>query len=468
MRSSRESDHGRPVLRLVSSLRWVLAGAVAFSCAASAVEARELDAFPGAAGYGRGAQGGRGGRIVEVVNLADSGPGSLRACVLQTGPRNCTFRVSGVIVLQQSLLVQGMDAGNLSILGQTAPGDGITLTVEPESKSRYRTTLVVKNTHDVIVRNIRLRSQAPATVANVDAVTVEGSQRVYIDHVSGSWATDENISTHAQTSDLTIAYSIFGEGLRKHSKCALLGSDPMGPQNISFWRNLCISNNDRNPDVNHFMGSCIEIVDNLFYNARSEWAEVFSQMPGGTPVSFVGNYFKSGPSTLENTHAITWQDVESTAPPAIYASGNAVWTSPGKTLSMLADNTASATVEHPRCPLNVSTLGDAVSAYQEVVKRAGAFPRDRTDLRFAKEIGAPYVVGIGHLQTMPGTIEPIGSGIPYIDADDDGMADSVEERFGAKVGVSDAWETRDGEEWSNFDRFMEWLSEERLAGHYPE
>src|SRR5690606_32021043 len=115
------------------------------------------------------------------------------------------------------------------------------------------------------------------------------SARVYLDHVSGSWATDENFNAHGDTTELTVAYSIFGEGQDKHSKCVLLGSDPRRPQKITFWRNACISNSDRNPDDNHHGGSCIDIVNNLFFNAKSEWGEIFSQFPGGTPISYVGN-----------------------------------------------------------------------------------------------------------------------------------------------------------------------------------
>ena len=133
---------------------------------------------------------------------------------------------------------------------------------------------------------------------------MEGGSRVYLDHVSGSWATDENVNTYATATNVTIANSIFGEGLQKHSKCALLGSDPKGPQNISLLRNLCISNNDRNPDMNHYAGSCVEIVNNLFYNAKSAFAEVFSQRPGGTPVAIVGNYYKVGPSTIDKSKAV--------------------------------------------------------------------------------------------------------------------------------------------------------------------
>ena len=148
---------------------------------------------------------------------------------------------------------------------------------------------------------------------NVDALTVENSQRVYVDHVSGSWATDENFNAYGQTTELTVAYSIFGEGLRKHSKCALLGSDPTGPQSITFWRNVCVSNNDRNPDNNHYAGSCVDIVDNVFYNAGSEWAEIFTQQPGGTTISLVGNTFKAGPATIQHTYAINWNNIASVA-----------------------------------------------------------------------------------------------------------------------------------------------------------
>ncbi|WP_156419295.1 pectate lyase [Aureimonas sp. AU12] len=437
-------------------------------CAVMAASAATPDAFPGAEGFGRSAQGGRGGRIVEVTNLLDKGRGSLRACVLERGPRTCVFRVAGLIVLEHTLLIDGPAAGQISILGQTAPGEGITLTVTPMADTYFRTVLAVRNTQDVVLRHLRLRAQSAPDVPNVDALTVEASRRVYADHLSGAWASDENVSTYAQVTDLTIAYSIWGEGLRVHSKCALLASHPTGPQSISFWRNLCISNNDRNPDANHFAGSCIEIVDNLFYNARSEWAEVFSQKPGGTPISYVGNTFKAGPSTNERTTAILWQKIDSAAPPRVYARNNAVWAPRPKSITLIDPEVAPFLAFAPQCPLNVSSFDDPGMAYRDVLARAGAFPRDPTDARFVREVGEPGRAGHGKLRMEPGSIDPIAAATPYADEDHDAMPDAIEERFGATPGVYDPWTGVDVNGWSNLDRTLQWLAEERQADRYPQ
>lgn len=430
-------------------------------------EAAAIEAFPGAVGYGKETQGGRYGRIITVDNLNDAGPGSLRACVEATGPRNCVFRVSGTIYLKQSLIAFGPGAAQLSILGQTAPGGGITLTTDPAIDTWKMTPLVAKNTSDVIIRHLRSRPQIDNSVPNVDTVTVENSVRVYIDHFSGSWSTDENFNTHSQATDLTVAYSVWGEGLRNHSKCALIGSDPSGPQDISFFRNLCISNNDRNPDNNHFRGSCIEIVDNVFYNGVSEWGEVFSQQPGGTQISYVGNLFKAGPSTVRHTYAIKWQTVGSVAPPEIFADANDVWAPPNKLITLVEPGTVDRLVRQPACPISVPSFRDPAKAYSDVAKQAGAFPRDDVDRRYFQELAPRNVAGGGTIRSKPGALPALPGGRPYVDADGDGMADSAEARFGAVPGNPDGWIDGDGDGWSNFDEFMQWLSEERIAGRYP-
>ena len=425
------------------------------------------DAFPGAEGHGKTAQGGRGGAIFPVTNLEDSGPGSLRACIEATGPRNCVFRVSGVIKLKRTLLVRS-ENGFISILGQTAPGGGIVLTIEQPQREGRNTPLALKGTNDVLVRHLRIRPRLPNTVKNVDAMTIENSQRVYVDHVSTSWATDENINTHSSATDVTIANSIFAEGLNKHSKCSLLGSDPRTPQNLTFLRNLCLSNRDRNPDNNHYGQSCIEIVNNIFFNALSEWAEVFSQYPGGTPVAYAGNYFKAGPSTNDLTYAIRSHDAAKIADPQIYQEGNVTWAPPTKTIVTVAPDTERFLVSSPPCPLSVSEVAPAAKAYDEVRTRSGAFPRDRLDQAWTKEMGPQGQKGKGRMVSAPGQLPPMQGGAPYKDEDDDGMADSVEAQFGAKPGVSDAWATNTPDGPSHFDAFMAWLSEERIAGRYPQ
>ncbi len=421
-------------------------------------------AFPGAQGFGKYSQGGRGGAIVAVSNLEDHGPGSLRACAEAQGPRNCIFEVGGTIVLKTPIMVTKQNAF-LSILGQTAPGGGILLTIKEENKVNKHTPLIIKGSHDVIIRHIRLRPVLPTSVKNIDALTVEDSARIYVDHVSGSWATDENVNTHANSTDVTIAYSIFGEGQNKHSKCALLGSNPTRAQNITFWKNACISNRDRNPDDNHFGGSCIEIVNNIFYNAISEWGEVFSQYPGGTPISYVGNYFKAGPSTEDLTYAINWNPTLSADNPHIYQKGNEIWTYGNKKVVLIAPDTFQHLVDEPPCPLAIEKILSANDAYSDVRHNSGAMPRDEIDTRFIAEIGKRGTKGKGATVKAPGILPDIKNGTPYADLDGDGMDDATESQVGADPKLSDPWVDSDGDGWSNFDQFMEKRSTDLLAAN---
>ncbi|SDA92796.1 pectate lyase [Sinorhizobium sp. NFACC03] len=448
-----------------NGLKVLVAIALAAFSAIGETKAQQL-AFPGAEGFGKTATGGRGGAIVPVTSLGDSGPGTLRACIERSGPRSCVFRISGTIRLKSSLIVNKA-ASKVSILGQTAPGGGILLTIDQPNTEKRHTPFVIKNAADVVVRHVRVRPRFPSTMRNVDGFTVENSSRVYLDHVSSSWATDENFNAHSTTTDLTVANSIFAEGLNKHSKCALLGSDPKGPQNISFIKNACVSNTDRNPDNNHYAGSCVEIVNNVFYNAGSEWGEVFSQFPGGTPVAYVGNYFKAGPSTNDLSYAINWNEAASVAEPRIYETGNVTWSPPGKSIVAVAPDTQRYMVNAPSCALSTAQLGSAEAAYGQVNLTAGAFPRDAVDVRVIGEIGALGSKGSGKLVNAPGTLPVVADGQPYKDGDGDGMADSAEARFKADSTTSDAWIDGDGNGWSNFDDFMNWLSGERIAGRYP-
>lgn len=425
-----------------------------------------LDAFPGAVGHGNLTQGGRGGKILFVTNLDDSGPGSFRSCVETPGTRNCVFRVSGIIRLKTPIGIR-TENSNLSILGQTAPGAGIILTIDPQTSSPIKTPFYIKNAHDVLVRHLRVRLQYPNSVKNADAFTIENSRRVYIDHVSGSWSTDEVISTYRDSTDVTIGYSILAEGLMPHSKCALLGSDPTQPQNISFWRNACISNNDRNPDNNHFKGSCIEIANNVFFNAKSEWAEVFSQFKGGTPISFIGNYFKAGKNTVESTNAIEWKKNESIDSPTIHEAGNVTWAPKSKHIALIAPETVQHLVPKPPCPLAVP-IETAEAAYNDVQVNSGAFPRDEVDLRVMSELGSIGSGGTGSIKKEPGTMPVIAENYKfYADHDDDGIADVKEALFGGNERIFDAWSNFGKDGWTNFDAFMQWLSEERIAGRYP-
>ena len=155
-------------------------------------------AFPTAEGFGRFAQGGRGGAVLFVDNLNDAGPGSLRAACEAKGPRTVVFRVSGTIQLEKGLVIR---EPFITIAGQTAPGDGICL-------ANYE--LYVK-TNDAIVRFLRCRP-GNGRPGERDGITVRECDNVIVDHCSASWAVDEVLST-TKSKNVTVQWCFITEAL---------------------------------------------------------------------------------------------------------------------------------------------------------------------------------------------------------------------------------------------------------------
>jgi hypothetical protein len=160
-----------------------------------------VDAFPGAEGFGRRARGGRGGAIIPVTTLADHGPGSLRDCIEEKGPRTCVFRVGGVIrFTSRRPLIRNP---YITIAGQTAPGGGILITHAGGAEGY--TPIVAEGTHDVIIRHIRVRTDLNGSHRGSNgSFLYKNSRNIIFDHVSGAWALDQIMSGYA---DMTISPS---------------------------------------------------------------------------------------------------------------------------------------------------------------------------------------------------------------------------------------------------------------------
>ena len=245
----------------------------------------QLIAFPGAQGFGKYTTGGRGGRVIYVTSLADTNTeGTLRWALGQSGSRTIMFKVSGTITLTSALSI---NIGDVTIAGQSAPGDGICL----------RGYGVTVNASNVIVRYMRFRM---GDVNNVESDAFGGScqRNVMIDHCSVSWSVDECCSFY-QNRDFTMQWCLISESLRlsNHAKGPHGYGGIWGGWNVSFHHNLMAHHDSRAPrfgtnpcTVGH---DTVDYRNNVIYN----WAGLGCYGAGGEYINMVNNYYKPGPAT---------------------------------------------------------------------------------------------------------------------------------------------------------------------------
>jgi Ca2+-binding RTX toxin-like protein len=288
-------------------------------------------AFVGAEGYGANTSGGRGGSIITVTNLNDSGVGSLRWALEQnSGPRTVVFAVNGTIHLDSQIMIQN---GDVTIAGQTSAGDGITV-----EGARIRV-----KADNVIVRGMHFR---PGDSANGqdggdrDGIMVGTTdfqlKNVIIDHNSFEWATDENVDIQGHVTNITVSNNIIASGLShsinpegEHSKGLLISNwsstDSAYDTNISVIKNLFANNMDRNPEVR--AGQNIEIINNYTYDAG--YGQHTIAVGAGnngtlvTTVAVVGNVVEAGKSTQKNAAPVALSAMADGS--GVYISDN-VWT----------------------------------------------------------------------------------------------------------------------------------------------
>ncbi len=280
----------------------LLAGALALCTPIFAEEV--APAFPGAEGHGRFTTGGRGGKIVHVTNLNDSGEGSLRWAMAQSGPKTIVFDVSGYIDLKSQLDV----TSNTTIAGQTAPEGGITL--------RYY-TLYFGKCDNVIVRFIRSRrSQVKDVNDGADATWGRRRKNIILDHCSFSWSIDE-VASFYDNRNFTMQWCTIGEGLANpgHSKGAHSYGGIWGGKEASFHHNYLTHVQNRMPrfngaryewdgwDKENYENTVdaerVDFRNNVMYNWGNGSACYGG--PGGGYINMVNNYYQAGPGTKNKT-----------------------------------------------------------------------------------------------------------------------------------------------------------------------
>lgn len=409
-------------------------------------------AFPGAEGFGKYATGGRGGKVTAVTNLNDSGDGSLRSALEQFPGEALTiiFKVSGIIELQSKIQIK---RSNLTIAGQTAPGDGICL----KGHSFILNGASHKgNEGNIIIRFIRSRPGGTLK-SGLYGFDMENCHDVIVDHCSFSWANEECAAMY-DTKNTSVQWCIVSEGLYNagHMKGKRSFGGVWGGQYASYHHNLIAHLNNRAIRFNgaraHDTIALIDYRNNVIYN----WGNANACYGGEvnidgalSQVNIVNNYYKPGPAAsaeLKFIHA-SYQKEYSKGTGEWFVSGNIMegdrfLTKKNKRGIDLAEagfprNAISEKEFFVSVPLPKQT---ANSAYEQVLQFAGAYlpKRDAVDERVINETKNGTATGKG-VYGKPGIIDfPIVvGGWPIYD-------NAISPTDTDEDGVPDAWETKNG------------------------
>ena len=322
-----------------------VAAAMAFPSAASLMAAGQL-AIPDAQGFGAYATGGRGGTVQVVTNLNDSGAGSFRQAVSQSNSI-VVFDVGGVINLQSELLI----ASNVTVFGQTAPGQGIAIEGGSNGYS-----LSLSNSSNDIVQYLRMMQGGPSTVKKT-AVDMYGTSNALLDHVSIEYGPYDNIDAVGNGStggDITIQNSIIADPVLAQTFNVHYQTGPG-----SFFNDVLVSAHNRNPMAKANM----QFVNNVIYNFQAGYT--VANTSGKFNQDIVGNYFITGPSTTSPGDAFFQMDTNIKT----YSAGNLENTSENGVLNGSSVTPSNTTVS--TTPFYSETAKTAQQAYSYDVANAG-------------------------------------------------------------------------------------------------
>ncbi len=458
----------------------VCAGILALIPNGFAADTPPVPAFPGAEGFGSMTRGGRGGKVLTVTNLNDSGPGSLREACETEGSRIVVFRVSGTITLESRLRISNP---YITIAGQTAPGDGICIKKYPLSI----------NASEVIIRYIRVRLGDEAGV-DADAISSRYNKNIIIDHVSASWSVDETVSIY-HCENVTVQWCLVSESMYNagHAKGTHGFGGIWGSNRSTYHHNLLAHHSSRNP---RFASGCgyndfrNNVVYNWGYNSAygGEKQQQGNENFNFTVINMVANYYKPGPATRPGK--VTYRIINPSSSNLAddfgkwYVADNVVH---GNT-AVTANNwdggvqpqggssyIAGLKLHQPfaSMPINQQT---AEEAYYSVLDNVGASlpKRDTVDVRIVDETRNGYATyegvtyknknrvpdkskkcGIIDSQTDVGGWPELKSLPAPLDSDGDGMPDEWEKRYGLDPrDASNASKDKDSDGYTNIEEYL--------------
>ena len=451
----------------------------------------QTPAFPTAEGDGMYTTGGRGGKIIYVTKLTDDGTvGTLRWAINQTGARIILFQVAGIIPLTSELRISN---GNLTIAGQSAPGDGICL----------KNYTVVLQTSNVIIRFMRFRMGDEAAEADklagntsyswdgADAIWGKNQSDIILDHCSMSWNIDE-CSSFYDNKRFTMQWCFMAESMRNsvHSKGAHGYGGIWGGEPATFHHNILAFHDSRNP---RFCGSrytnspsteLVNFVNNVIYN----WGGNSGYAGEGGHYNMINNYYRSGAATSSSSMYRIFSpngDTGTNSQPAgvwgtFYLNGNIMKNYPAVTsnnwlgfqpnsLGTKSITDLESTVPFPAPIITTQTANDA---YTSVTSFAGAsLKRDAVDTRIANNIlNGTISCSAGSNGSTGGFIDSqkdVGGWPTYtfdvntvpLDTDGDGMPDSWEAAHGLNpTDSSDGTKTTLDGQYTNVEVYLNELA----------
>lgn len=451
------------------------AGSVLSSNAVLTVTTPLATAFPGAEGAGAYTTGGRGGDVYYVTSLADANTaGTLRFGInnAPAGGRTILFKVSGNIALNSTLTV---NKPNITVAGQSAPGDGIC--IQDESFN------IAAN--NVIVRHMRTRL-GTNNLAEADGMWINGGTNIVVDHVSASWSVDEVLSTSRNVANLSVQNCFINESQKnsihikgEHGYGGIISS--ADDVTYTYHHNLYAHNTSRNPRVgsDSQAGTLrLDFRNNVIY----DWG-FFAGYSGdtneNTEINYVGNYLVAGPISTQ-----TKAFVGGAATTKIYQSSNLIdndkdllidgvdtgWSMIGGTYTQMG-----SAFDVPAIPTDSAGV-----ALQRVIAQSGAMPwrRDAVDQRvitsfrrhngtsidfvnptpfagdyITNNINGTNFIGVNPWPTLTTTTAPI-------DTDSDGMPDYWELANGLNLNLaSDRNITNTLTGYTKLEEYLNWLAD---------
>ena len=437
----------------------------------------QIPAFPGCEGFGCETPGGRGGKVVFVTNLNDSGPGSLRDALMMTEPRIVVFKVSGTIYLNSPLAL-GAAQSYVTVAGQTAPGDGIAIAAAPGALADLRLSVNPDGTrsespgvaHDAVFRHLRFRSGlggGNATEYLYSAILFSGSHHVVFDHNSFTWANDQTINIWGSNiHDITWSWNIVGEGGGQNAGSIFSGGYPH--ERITLHHNYLAHQSFRNYMIDTGKYDFINNVNYNTINWNFHFRQGYKQGPDPNAPDVINHYFKEGPNT--NRHVpFDLIGYAPGAPISLYLEGNKYVDNNENPVYDVNDqwsmvkargiNTPLPTYEkrfqphsvQPQFPVTIQSTDEGKDL---VLANAGArLPKlDAVDTRLLGDFfdgGAYNINNVGQFPTLQ-------TYNVRQDSDNDGMPDDWERAHGLNPNdASDNTQDRDGDGYTNIE---EWIN----------